>query len=88
LPKARIERLDLGKLYQIIAYGANLIAEDEKASNEEQNSSNGLSYALSPSNPYFAEGEKTSAYEICEQLGWRTPDTIIVRARLADLSAE
>jgi len=78
LPKARIERLDLGKLYQIIAYGANLIAEDERASNEEQNSSNGLSYALSPSNPYFAEGEKTSAYEICEQLGWRTPDRIIV----------
>jgi len=35
-------------------------------------------YVLSPSNPYFAEGEKTIVYEICEQLEWQTPDRIIV----------
>ena len=27
--------------------------------------------------PYYAEGSKTLAYEIGEQLGWRTPDRII-----------
>ncbi|MEU9604986.1 threonine synthase [Streptomyces sp. NPDC048057] len=28
--------------------------------------------------PYYAEGSKTLAYEICEQLGWRIPDQIVV----------
>ncbi|MDS1270215.1 threonine synthase [Lipingzhangella sp. LS1_29] len=28
--------------------------------------------------PYYAEGSKTLAYEIAEQLGWRLPDQIIV----------
>ncbi len=29
-------------------------------------------------NPYMAEGKKTAAYEICEQLGWKAPDKIFV----------
>ncbi len=28
--------------------------------------------------PYYSEGSKTFAYEIAEQLGWRTPDHIVV----------
>ena len=28
--------------------------------------------------PYYAEGSKTLAYEIAEQLGWRTPDRVVV----------
>ncbi|MDX6639372.1 MAG: threonine synthase [Solirubrobacteraceae bacterium] len=28
--------------------------------------------------PYYAEGSKTIAYEIAEQLGWETPDRIVV----------
>jgi threonine synthase len=28
--------------------------------------------------PYYAEGSKTMGYEIAEQLGWRTPDHIVV----------
>jgi threonine synthase len=27
--------------------------------------------------PYYAEGSKTIAYELAEQLGWRTPDRIV-----------
>lgn len=30
--------------------------------------------------PYYAEGSKTLAYEICEQLGWRIPDCIVAPA--------
>src|SRR5256714_13547119 len=28
--------------------------------------------------PYYAEGSKTLSYEIAEQLGWRTPDRVVV----------
>ena len=29
-------------------------------------------------NPYMTEGKKTASYEICEQLGWQSPDAILV----------
>ncbi|RII13710.1 Threonine synthase [Streptomyces sp. YIM 130001] len=28
--------------------------------------------------PYYAEGSKTLAYEICEQLGWQLPDQLVI----------
>ncbi len=35
--------------------------------------------------PYYAEGSKTLAYEIAEQLGCSTPDRIVVADRLGSL---
>ncbi|MBS7626125.1 threonine synthase [Candidatus Bathyarchaeota archaeon] len=78
LAKENVKRLDLGKLYQIVAYGGNIRIEGESVDHSETGTPNEKTYTLSPGNPYFAVGEKTTAYELCEQLGWRTPDRIIV----------
>lgn len=75
LSKEIISKLNLGKLYQIIAYGGNLVIGEKPTNYDVLNSEK--SYVLSSSNPYFAEGEKTTAFEICEQLQWQTPDRII-----------
>lgn len=75
IPLERIKELNLGKLYQIIAYGANLIIKNNRIYESELNN---LSYSISPVDPFFAEGEKTTAYELCEQLNWNPPNKIVV----------
>ncbi|MGB5872756.1 MAG: threonine synthase [Bacteroidota bacterium] len=35
-------------------------------------------YASHTWNPFFLHGTKTFAFEVCEQLGWRAPDTVIL----------
>jgi threonine synthase len=37
-------------------------------------------YASHSWNPFFFEGTKTFAYEVCEQLGWKAPDSIVLPA--------
>jgi threonine synthase len=76
--RRRVEEIDLGKLYQMIAYGGNIVVDSNPVTDQESNDAVEKSYRLTPSDPFFAEGEKTAAYEICEQLGWRTPDRIMV----------
>jgi threonine synthase len=76
--RQRIEEIDVGKLYQVIAYGGSIVVESRSMTNQGSDDIVEKSYMLTPSDPFFAEGEKTTAYEICEQLGWRTPDRIIV----------
>ncbi len=72
-------RIDLGKLYQIIAYGAEVVYGRDYAEEplKAETFSNGY-YLITPGNPYYLEGLKTTAYEICEQLKWKQPDWIIV----------
>jgi len=35
-------------------------------------------YASHSWNPFFLHGTKTYAYEVCEQLGWKAPDAVIL----------
>ena len=69
------------KVSQIAAYGAKIrkihgsrenVAEAVIPETKEKY------YASHCYNPYFFHGTKTFAYEISEQLGWKTPDTVIL----------
>lgn len=80
--KSRIfvpQRVDIGKLYQIIAYQPEL----EIVRNREEGEARMLegvdrAHTILGHSPFFLEGVKTTGYEICEQLGWNSPDWIIV----------
>ncbi|MEE9586339.1 MAG: threonine synthase [Nitrososphaerales archaeon] len=71
--------LDLGKLYQMIVCGAKVeLTSDYVAATVRAERFSRHSFLVTPYNPYFMEGEKTTGYEIVEQMGWRLPDRIIV----------
>ena len=38
----------------------------------------GWAFANINMRPYYAEGSKTMGHEICEQLGWRAPDNVVI----------
>ncbi len=69
------------KITQIKNYGARLIkvpgprSETAKAARLAAES---LFYASHVWHPLFIQGTKTMAFEICEQLGWRAPDALIL----------
>jgi threonine synthase len=75
----------VAKLRQIAAYGAHLVRVDG-----DYDTAVDLSRAAAERwgwycrntavNPYTAEGKKTAALEIAEQLGWQAPDTVVVPA--------
>lgn len=69
------------KLAQIYVYGAQLYriaGERENASRAALEKANNLYYASHVMNPFFLQGTKTFAYEICEQLGWKSPDMVFL----------
>ncbi len=74
---------ELSKVVQAIAYGSNVLLVngnyDELNFLTLQLAESGL-YGLANVNlrPYYAEGSKTLAYEIAEQLDWSLPDKIII----------
>ena len=72
--KARIRvrpDIDQGKLYQMLAYGAEL------ATSSRQQKDEGV-LEVSAANPYLLEGEKTTGFEIVQELGWKAPDVMII----------
>jgi threonine synthase len=72
------KEIDLGKLHQLIAYGAEILLTEsvEQAALESMKLRG--SYGVGPQDPYFVEGEKTIGFEICDQLGWLTPRFLVV----------
>ena len=61
---------DQGKLYQMLAYGADLETREGIRSR--------ATLQVDAANPYLLEGEKTTGFEILQDLGWKAPDVIIV----------
>jgi len=66
---------DRGKLYQMIAYGAR-IETSSKATGKDGPDDRSIS--VTAGNPYILEGEKTTCFEIIQELGWKTPDVMLV----------
>jgi threonine synthase len=70
-----------GKLETIEGYGANLVkvpGTREDTAEEAMRAAEKTYYASHVWNPFFHHGTKTFAYEVCEQLGWRTPDSLVL----------
>jgi threonine synthase len=71
------------KVLQASTYGANIVAVDgtyDEANRlaAQVSEENGWAFVNINLRPYYVEGSKTLAFEICEQLGWGAPDSIIV----------
>lgn len=69
------------KLAQIRAYGARLVQIEgsrEDTAAAAWRASAKMYYASHCWNPYFFHGTKTFAYEVCEQLNWKAPDTVVL----------
>jgi threonine synthase len=75
--------LEPSKITNISIYDPTLVAvhgnyDDVNRLCSEIADKYGWAFANINVRPYYAEGSKTLAYEVAEQLGWRTPDHAIV----------
>jgi len=75
--------LEQGKVVNSLVYGANVISI--KGHYDEVNrlcaeiaGKFGWAFVNVNMRPYYAEGSKSMGFEICEQLGWRTPQHTVV----------
>ncbi len=76
---AETGNVDSGKFYQILAYGANVTAvKNHEEAIARADAERDHSYVVSAYSSIFLEGVKTTIFEICEQLLWKTPDWILV----------
>jgi threonine synthase len=75
--------LEAGKLAATTVYGGTVLAVDGSYDDVnrlciELAGSRPWAFVNVNMRPYYAEGSKTIAFEIVEQLGWRAPDAVVV----------
>ena len=76
--------LEEQKILATGVYGTNLVKvrgtydDVNRLCTELSGEKEGWAFVNVNMRPYYAEGSKTIAYEIAEQLGWETPDRIVV----------
>jgi threonine synthase len=69
------------KAERIQHYGAKLKrvrGDRERCARAALRAANKTYYASHAYNPFFLQGTKTFAYEVCEQLDWRAPDAVVL----------
>ncbi len=77
------DNTEANKVLQASTYGANLVAVDgtyDQANRLAAQVAEEYGWAFANINlrPFYVEGSKTLAFEICEQLGWEAPDSVII----------
>lgn len=82
--------LEMGKVIGALTYAPNLVAVDGHYDDVNRLCAEiAAKYRWAFVNvnirPYYAEGSKTYGYEVMEQLGWRTPQHIVVPAASGSL---
>jgi len=75
--------LEAGKVAATTVYGGRVIAvegsyDDVNRLCAELSGSRPWAFVNVNIRPYYAEGSKTLAFEVAEQLGWRSPDAVVV----------
>ncbi|UZE92278.1 MAG: threonine synthase [Methanosarcinales archaeon] len=75
-------KVAMGKLAQAIMHGAKVISIkgnfDEAFQLVQELCNSSEFYLLNSINPFRLEGQKTIGFEIVDQLGWETPDMVIL----------
>lgn len=79
IPKGKVA---LGKLAQAMMYGAEIVEIDGNFDDAleivKEVSNNSPITLVNSVNPYRLEGQKTGAFEICDQLGGEAPDILAI----------
>ncbi len=75
--------LEQSKIVNIAVYGPTLVGirgsyDDVNRLCAEIADRYGWAFVNINLRPYYAEGSKTLAYEVAEQLGWKAPDSVVV----------
>jgi threonine synthase len=78
------DNLERPKILTTAVYGGTLLAvkgnydDVNKLASEIAGEEEGWAFVNVNVRPYYAEGSKTLAYEVAEQLGWRLPEQVVI----------